>query len=118
MATTTNEGCPIRWYSPSTSQPTAIRSFSSSSFAISAIFEKPHQLLQSRPLDCRADRPAVQRLPGGPTEDFTRDGDNLHLLTTLNSPPRGRSATLFPPPRSSNHTPSLQTPPHDPHPPP
>src|SRR6267154_4974287 len=56
MATTTNEACPIRWYSPSTSQPTAIRSFSSSFFKISTTSENPHRLPQSRPLDCRLRR--------------------------------------------------------------
>src|SRR5882757_2686829 len=59
MATTTNEGCPIRWHSPSTSQPTALRSFSSSFFAITTTYEKSHRLPQSRPLDCRL-RPELQ----------------------------------------------------------
>ncbi len=49
--------------------------------------------------------PALELLPAGPTGDFTRDGDNLHLLTTLNSPPRGCCATLFPATRSSNQSP-------------
>src|SRR5258708_28769172 len=89
MSLTTNEGCPIRWCSPFTYQPTAIKSFSSSFFAISPIFEKSHQLLQSRSMDCGADCPEVQLLAGGPTEDFTREGDHLHRLTTLNSLPRG-----------------------------
>src|SRR5258708_32031839 len=52
-------------------------------------FEKSHQLLQSRSMDCGADCPEVQLLAGGPTEDFTREGDHLHRLTTLNSLPRG-----------------------------
>src|SRR5258708_3104257 len=94
MATTTNEGCPIRWCSPFTSQPTAIKSFSSSFFAISPIFEKSHQLLKSRSLDYDADCPA-QLLAGGPTENFTCEGDHLLRLTTLNSLPRGCCATLF-----------------------
>src|SRR5260370_32154355 len=105
MATTTNDGCPIRWYSPSTSQPTAIRSFSSSFFAISTTYEKPHRLSQSRPLDYRADCPAVQPLPGGPTEDFTRHGDNLQLFTTLNSLPSRCCVNLFPAIRSFNVSP-------------
>src|SRR6267378_5523868 len=49
--------------------------------------------------------PAVELLPGGPTEDFTRDVDNLHLLTTLNSPQRGGCANLIPATRSSNQSP-------------
>src|SRR5882762_8278040 len=89
MATTTNEGCPIRLRSPFTSQPTAIKSFSSSFFEISPIFEKSHQLLQSRSMDCGSDC-------RGPTQDCTREGDHLHRLTTLNSLPRGCCATLFP----------------------
>src|SRR5467141_3041665 len=60
MATTTREGCPIRWYSPSTSRPTANGSFSSSFFAIRATSEQSHRLLQSRLLDCNADCPEVQ----------------------------------------------------------
>jgi signal transduction histidine kinase len=41
-------------------------------------------------------------MSGGPTtarrsnQEFTRDGDNLQILTTLNSPPRGCCATLYP----------------------
>src|SRR5258708_23846203 len=60
MATTTNEGCPIRLRSPFTSRPTAIKSFSSSFFEISPIFEKSHQPLQSRSMDCGSGCPEVQ----------------------------------------------------------
>src|SRR6266436_2552790 len=95
MATTINEGCPIHWCSPFTSQPTAIKSFSSSFFAISPNFEKSHRLLQSRSTDCGCDCPEVQLLAGGPTEEFAREGDHLHRLTTLNSLLRGCCATLF-----------------------
>src|ERR1700751_1359847 len=90
MATTTNEDCPIRWCSPFTSQPTAIKSFSSSFFAISPIFEKSHQLLQSRSMDL-----PPRRLSRGPTQEFTRKGDHLHRLTTLNSLSHGFCAPLF-----------------------
>src|SRR5258708_40141396 len=104
MAAMTNEGCPIRWYSLSISQPTAIKSFSSSFFAISLISEESTQLLQFRSMDCGADCLELQ-LPGGvPTKDFTREGDHLHRFSTLNSLPRGGCATLS----SNRGIPSLQ----------
>src|SRR5712664_342555 len=53
-------GLPDPLASPFTSQPTAIKSFSSSFFEISLIFEKSHQLLQSRSMDCGSDCPEVQ----------------------------------------------------------
>src|SRR5271156_1519219 len=87
MATTTNEDCPIRSCSLFTSQPTAIKSFSSSFFAI---FENSHQLLQSRSMDL-----PPRRLSRGPTQEFACKGDHLHRLTTLNSLPHGCCAILF-----------------------